>query len=498
MRAKARSLIGRDTRLQHRMKVAIIGAYGSAGVAVAEGLLDAETDEEFELLLFDDGEPGGGLCILRGCMPSKEVLSAAAHRYQARADERLEGEPHELDLDAVVETKDEHIHSFAEHRRNAVHEMGERENVEFVHDTARVVEDGVVEAGGKEYEADRVVIATGSSVNVPDLPGMDEVEYMTSADVLDARSFGDTGVVMGFGTTGMEMVPYLAEAGVDLTVIEHDAAPLDYADAEFGHELLELYREEFDVEVLTHTYEQSLEPTEDGGVRLHVEVGDESESGIGSDEFYQGEEHVIEADDLYLFTGRKPNVEGLGLENAGIEPGRGWVDDTLRFHDNPRFYAVGDVNSKEPILHIAKQEGYHTAENIVAEADGRRPRRFEFLKHRVTFTGLGVYPFARLGMTEDEACERGIEHVTATRRAENDGVFKTKDVPHGMAKLVVGTDGSVLGYQALHYHADAMAKTMQVIMELDIDVRDLPDRAYHPTTPEILDGLFRETAEKIE
>jgi dihydrolipoamide dehydrogenase len=327
---------------------------------------------------------------------------------------------------------------------------------------------------------------------------MDEVEYMTSADVLDARSFGDTGVVMGFGTTGMEMVPYLAEAGVDLTVIEHDAAPLDYADDEFGHELLELYRDEFDVEVLTHTYEQGVEPTENGGVRLHVEVGDESESGIGSDEFYQGEEHVIEADDLYLFTGRKPNVEGLGLENAGVEPGRGWVDETLRVHDNPRFYAVGDVNSKEPILHIAKQEGYHTAENIVAEADGRKPRRFEFLKHRVTFTGLGVYPFARLGMTEDEACERGIEHVTATRRAENDGVFKTKDVPHGRAKLVVGADGSVLGYQALHYHADAMAKTMQVIMELDLDVRDLPDRAYHPTTPEILDGLFRETAEKIE
>jgi dihydrolipoamide dehydrogenase len=314
---------------------------------------------------------------------------------------------------------------------------------------------------------------------------MDEVEYMTSADVLDARSFGDTGVVMGFGTTGMEMVPYLAEAGVDLTVIEHDAAPLDYADDEFGHELLELYREEFGVEILTHTYEQSVEGTEDGGVRLRVE----GESG---------EKRAVEADDLYLFTGRKPNIEGLGLENAGVEPGRGWVDETLRVHDNPRFYAVGDVNSKEPVLHIAKQEGYHTAENIVAEAEGRRPRRFEFLKHRVTFTGLGVYPFARLGMTEEEARQRGIDYVKATRKAEDDGVFKTKDVPHGRAKLIVGTDGSVLGYQGLHYHADAMAKTMQVIMELDLDVRDLPDRAYHPTTPEILDGLFRETAEKIE
>lgn len=476
------------------MKVAIIGAYGSAGVAVAEELVD----EDVELLLFDDGEPGGGLCILRGCMPSKEVLSAAAHRYQARADERLTGEPHELDLDAVVETKDEHIHSFAEHRRDAVHSMAERENVEFVRETAQIVDDGVVETESERYEADRIVVATGSSVNVPDLPGIEDVNYETSADVLDSRSFGDTGVVMGFGTVGMEMVPYLAEAGVDLTVIEHDAAPLDMADDEFGKEVLDVYREEFGVEILTNTYEKSVEETSDGGVRLRVEVGDGSESAIDSDEFYQGEEHVIEADDLYLFTGRKPNVHGIGLENAGVEPRRDWVDDTMRAVDNPRVYVVGDANGKEPVLHVAKEQGYHAGENILAEMEGRTPRRYEFLKHRVTFTGLGVYPFARLGMTEEEACERGIEHVVATRKAEDDGVFKTKDVPHGRAKLVVGKDGSVLGYQGLHYHADVMAKTMQVIMELDIDVRDLPDRAYHPTTPEILDGLFRETAEKIE
>ena len=476
------------------MKVAIIGAYGSAGVAVAEELVD----EDVELILFDDGEPGGGLCILRGCMPSKEVLSAAAHRYQARADHRLDGEPYELDLDAIVEKKDEHIHSFAEHRRDAVHSMAESENVEFVRETARIVDDGVVEAGGERYEADRVVVATGSSVNVPDLPGIKDVDYTTSAEVLDARSFGETGVVMGFGTVGMEMVPYLAEAGVDLTVIEHDAAPLDMADEEFGKEVLDVYREEFGVEILTNTYEKSVEETGDGSVRLRVEVGDGSESAIDSDEFYQGEEHIIEADDLYLFTGRKPNVHGIGLENAGVEPRRDWVDDTMRAVDNPRVYVVGDANGKEPVLHVAKEQGYHAGENILAEMDGRKPRRYEFLKHRVTFTGLGVYPFARLGMTEEEACERGIDHVVATRKAEDDGVFKTKDVPHGRAKLVVGADGSVLGYQALHYHADVMAKTMQVIMELDIDVREVPDRAYHPTTPEILDGLFRETAEKIE
>ncbi|MFP4189037.1 MAG: dihydrolipoyl dehydrogenase family protein [Halobacteriales archaeon] len=461
------------------MKVAVIGAYGSAGVAVAEGLLD---NDDVELILFDDGEPGGGLCILRGCMPSKEVLSAAAHRYQARADERLTGAPHGIDLDAVVDTKDDHVLGFAEHRRDAVHEMAERDDVEFVRETARVVDDTTVRTGEREYDADRIVVATGSSPKVPDLPGIDGIDYTTSDDVLDARSFGDTGVVIGFGTTGMEMVPYLAEAGVDLTVIEHDDAPLDYADDSFGRELLELYRDEFGVEIRTNVYEESVEKKEDGGVRLHLDDGTS-----------------VEADELFVFTGRVPNVDGLGLENAGVEPRGDWVDDTLRARGNPRVYAVGDANGHEPILHVAKEEGYHTAENIVAETEGRTPRRYDFVKHRVTFTGAGVYPFARLGMTEKDALERGVDYVVAERDAASDGVFKTKDVPHGRAKLVVdANDGTVLGWQALHYHADVMAKTMQVVVELGLDVRDLPDRAYHPTTPEILDGLFRETAKKLQ
>jgi dihydrolipoamide dehydrogenase len=84
-----------------------------------------------------------------------------------------------------------------------------------------------------------------------------------------------------------------------------------------------------------------------------------------------------------------------------------------------------------------------------------------------------------------------------TREAASDGVFKTKNVADGRGRLVVGTDGTVLGWQGLHYHADAMAKTMQVVVEMGLDVREVPDRAYHPTTPEILDGLFRDAAAEL-
>jgi len=462
--------------------VVIIGAYGSAGVAVARELVD---EPDVELTLVDDGEPGGGLCILRGCMPSKEVLSAAANHYRARHDPRVEATP-AVDLQEVVDVKDEHVLGFAEHRRAGVHDLAERDGVTFLHDTARFVDDHTVAVGDREIDADYVVVATGSVVNVPDLPGLDDVDYMTSADVLDATEFPDSGIVMGLGFVGLELVPYLSEAAeMDVTAIEHDARPLDEADDAFGDELLDIYREQFGVDVLTETYEKRVEPTDDGGVRLHVEQG--------------GEERTVEADDLFLFTGRRPNLDGLGLQHTALEPGPGWVSDTMQARDDPRTFVVGDVNGREPILHVAKEQGHTAADNILAHAREGSLEPYENVHHHVMFSGAGVYPFARVGLSETAAEATGRNVVAVTRHASDDGVFKSKQAAEGLAKLVVDADdGTVLGYQGLHYHADVMAKTMQVVVETGMDVRDVPDRAYHPTTPEILDSLLREASERVE
>ncbi|UPW02001.1 NAD(P)/FAD-dependent oxidoreductase [Halorussus gelatinilyticus] len=469
--------------------VVIVGAYGSAGVAAAQKLADAE---DVRLTLVDDGDPGGGLCILKGCMPSKEILSAGKHRFQARHDDRVEGVP-EVDLESVVATKDEHVGNWAEHRRAAVRTLAQRENVEFLHRTARFVDDRTVAVGDREIEADYVVVATGSSVNVPDLNGIDEVDYMTSADVLDATDFPDSGLVMGFGYVGLEMVPYLAEAAeMDITVIEHHDYPLDEADREFRAAMLDIYREEFDVDVLTNTYEQSVEETADGGVRLHVRRGVSGQDSSG------GRRETVEAGELFLFTGRRPNVANLGLENARLDPGSGWVADTMQARDDERIFVPGDANGHEPILHVAKEQGFLTAENVLRHRAGEELEPYRNVHHHVIFSGLGVYPFARVGTSEEALAAEARDYVAVTREASSDGVFATKAVPRGLAKLVVDADdGTVLGYQGLHYDADVMAKTMQVAVEMELDVREIPDRAYHPTTPEILDGLIREASEKL-
>jgi dihydrolipoamide dehydrogenase len=270
---------------------------------------------------------------------------------------------------------------------------------------------------------------------------------------------------------------------MDLTVVEHDARPLDEADPPFGDALLEYYREAFDVTVLTHAEERRVEPTEAGGVRLVVEHG--------------GTERAVEADQLFAFTGRRPALGRLGLDATSLSPGPGWVEDTMQASGDERVFVVGDANGREPILHVAKEQGFLAADNVRRLESGERPRAYENVHHHVVFSGLGVLPFARLGHSAESAERAGLDHHVVTREASQDGVFTTKNVPEGLARLIVGADGTVLGYQGLHYHADVMAKTMQLAVEMELDVCELPDRAYHPTTPEILDGLFREAAELV-
>ncbi|QGN06743.1 NAD(P)/FAD-dependent oxidoreductase [Halorhabdus sp. CBA1104] len=462
--------------------VAVIGAYGSAGGAVARQLAD---EPDAELTLIDDGDPGGGLCIQAGCMPSKELLSAAEHRFAARNDDRLDGSLSAVDLEAVIEQKDEHTSNWAARRRSAIEGLAERDGVEFVHETARFVDDRVIEIGDRTIEPDYVVIATGSTLDVPPVPGIEDVTVRTSADVFDATEFGDSAIVLGLGYVGLELAPYLSEAaGMDVTALEMLPELLLEADSGFGEDLAAYYREAFDMDVRTNAESRRIEPTDDGGVRVTVEQG--------------GEAETIEAEELYAFTGRKPALDGLGLENTALEPGEEWVADTMQAEGDDRVFVVGDANGREPILHVSKKQAATAASNLLADRNEDTLESYQPTHHHVIFSGLGRLPFVRVGHSVESAEAADLEHVTVDAEAAGDGVFKAKDAPEGRARLVVGTDGTVLGYQGLHYHADVMAKTMQLAVEMELDVREIPDRAYHPTTPEILDSLLAEATAELD
>ncbi|MFP4628073.1 MAG: dihydrolipoyl dehydrogenase family protein [Halobacteriales archaeon] len=465
------------------VRVAVIGAFGSAGVAAAEELLhlaDSGRLDDLELVLVDDGAPGG-LCILRGCMPSKDVLTAGAHRFQASHDDRLQGRL-AVDVDAVVERKDEHVDGWAGHRRDAVAAMAERPEVTMRRERATFEDAHTLRVGDETLAVDHAIVATGSTPRIPPIEGLDDV-VRTSRDLLDETDLPDRAVVVGFGFIGIELVPYLATVGdTDVVVIDRNDRPLPEADPAFGESLLALYRDTFGIDVETGAEVRTVERDGDDVVVTFENAG--------------GDMRYARGEALYAFTGRRPNLDGLGLDALGLEPRPGWVDDSMRAVDAEGIYVVGDANGREPLLHVAKEEGIAAARTIDAVEAGRTPPTYAPTVHRVVFSGLGLYPFARVGHTTATAQAAGHEVVTVTRRASQDGIFAVKDLPEGLARLVVDADdGTVLGYQGLHHHADVFAKTAQIVVEHGLPVEAIPDRAYHPTTPELLDGLVREAVD---
>ncbi|MFW6153444.1 MAG: FAD-dependent oxidoreductase, partial [Halobacteriota archaeon] len=343
---------------------------------------------------------------------------------------------------------------------------------------ARHVDPHTVEVDGRRLEVEYVVVATGSTPSVPPIPGIDDVDVKTSADVLEMRSFPDRAIVIGLGYIGLELVPYLAEVGgSEVIAIDRNERPLSAADPVFGDTIVELYRDAFDAELLMNAEATEVGSTTNG-IELTVEV--------------DGTEHRVTGDQLFVFAGRTPSLDDVGLDALGIDARRPLVDATLRTEAHPHILVVGDANGREPVLHVAKEEGIAAARNIERAESGRSPMRYEPTVHRIVFSGLAIYPYARLGHTRTSAQRHGIEPLVVTREASDDGVFKTKGVPEGLASLVVDADdGRIIGYQGLHHHADVFAKTLQVIIETGLRVDEVPDRAYHPTTPELLDGLVR-------
>jgi dihydrolipoamide dehydrogenase len=464
------------------MHIAVIGSYGSAGVASANHILENSQNEVDKVTLIDGGEPGG-LCILRGCMPSKAVLSSAEHVHSANVDPRIRGEV-QVDTPKTVEHKDNYIESFAEHRGDSVKEISRNDSFELIESKAGFLNEDTIElSNGDTIEPDYTILATGSSLNIPDINGINSVDYLKSSDILNAKELPDSVIIIGFGTIGLEMSAYLSSAGVDVTAIEHDKKPLDSASDAFGHEVLDIYEEKFDIEIITEAYEESIEKTDDDRVKVNL-------SGDSSDE--------VEADELCLFTGRNPNINGLSLDNLGISTQEYSVSSSLRVEGTESVFAAGDVTGDRMILHIAKEQGVLAVDNILRDHKSKNLKEFSSPEHIVYFCGNSKYPYARYGITGDKSEERE-ELITVTRDASDDGIFKLKEASMGKAKLAVNKyTGEVKGYEGLHLHSDVMVKSIQIIIENNLTVQDVPSRAYHPTTPELLDGLIREAREELQ
>jgi len=372
----------------------------------------------------------GGDCLNFGCVPSKALLAAAAAAEEVRGARRFGVEAGEPRIDFA--RVHDHVHGViaAIAPVDSV-ERYEGLGAQVLRASARFVGSGEVEAGGTRVRARRFVIATGSRPSVPPIPGLDETPYLTNETIFEKRAAPEHLIVIGGGPIGIELAQAHRHLGARVTVLEAQKLL-----ANDDPELVDVLRLRLRADGIDLCEGVKIARVERAGNGVAVVLDGE------------GGEQRLTGSDLLVATGRRPNVEDLGLEAAGVQAGkRGLVVDARLRTTNRRIYAVGDVAGAYQFTHIA---GYH-AGIVLRNALFRLPAKVDYgAVPWVTFTRPEL---AHVGLTEAAArAAHGAVRVLRWPFADNDRAQAEK-LTDGLIKVVVSKRGRVLGASILGAHA---------------------------------------------
>ncbi len=365
----------------------VIGG-GSAGFAAA--IRGAELGAR--VVLVERGVMGG-TCVNVGCVPSKALIRAV-EAYHEASTHRFEGistAAGSLHWHRVMRHKDELV---AELRREKYMEvLAAYPGIRYVQGQARLRPDGTVQVDGAVFRPHRIVVATGSRPWAPPIPGLEEAGYLTSNEAVNLRELPRSLVVIGASAVGLELAQVYLRAGSQVTVLEALPRVVPLEEPEVG-EALRGYLEEEGMVVRPAV---RITRVERSAGRYRVAFTEA-----------EREEQVVEAEQLLVATGRRPNTAGLGLEEAGVSLG---LKGEVRVNEfaqttNPAVYAAGDCTGDPMFVYVAAHMGTVAAENALN--GNHRTVDLEVLP-RITFTDPQV---ASAGWTEAQARERGLDVKT--------------------------------------------------------------------------------------
>lgn len=394
----------------------VIGG-GSGGLTVAAGAAQMGA----KVVLIERGKMGGD-CLNYGCVPSKALL-AAAHAAQGAREARHFG-VNVPNVDIDFQAVHDHVHRVIDAiAPNDSVERFEGFGCTVIQAAARFVGPREVEAGSYRIQAKFIVIATGSGAAIPPIPGLDDVPYLTNETIFELTERPRHLVVLGGGPIGLEMAQAHHRLGAQVSVLE--AAEIMNKD---DPQLVEIVR--------ARLLNEGVE------LREFAKVTRVEKTSIGVALFYNegGHEQRLEGSHLLVAVGRKPSLDGLNLEAAGIEYDRRGIKVDARLRtSNKRVFAIGDVAGSFQFTHMA---GYHGG-IVIRNALFRLPAKVDYRAVPwVTYTDPEL---AQVGMTEAMAREKGLAiKVLHWHFHENDRAQAELDVK-GLVKVVVGKGGVVLG-----------------------------------------------------
>lgn len=428
------------------MRLIVIGAgpggYETAAEAARRGL---------EVTLVTSG-PLGGTCLNQGCIPTKSLIHSCCELS--------------LTLSEAQETKNAVIAQLQAGIQSLL------KSVRLVYGRASFVDSHTVSVDGTLYAADRIIIATGSSGAVLPIPGAELA--IGSDDALKLQEVPRRLAIIGGGVIGLEFAGIFRSLGSEVTVIEYCPCILPRFDLDLAKRLKQqLVRS--GITILASAAVTSVS-RQDGGLKLEYTLKDESRS--------------LDADCVLMAVGRRPNLEGLDLDAAGVEyDRRGIKVDDRMCTSAPGVYAVGDVTGGIMLAHVASAQGLRALNDICGTPD-----HIDFsVIPAVVFTKPEL---ATVGLTEEDCKERGIEYHTLKSNYRANGKALASACPDGYCKFLVegaaGDDGRILGCHILGAEASALIHEAAVLMATGTPVSAARWIIHaHPTISEVLLSALR-------
>ena len=408
----------------------------------------------------------GGTCLNRGCIPTKTLLHSADIYHDAKNGAPFGVNVGELTFDyaKIIERKN----AVAKQLSNGVAFLEKNHGVTVFASHATLADRNTVElANGETLQCDHLIIATGSSPARIPIPGVDLPGVVDSTGLLNMTTCPKHIIIVGGGVIGVEFATFFYRLGVPVTIVEmldRVLGPLDKDITDF----VEAELKRCGVELVLGVRVESIE----AGLKVNYAAVKDGAKGS------------VEGDVVLMAGGRAPNTKGIGLEKLGVRMDRkGFVEiDGLCRTNVPGVYAIGDINGKMQLAHVASAQGLLVADHIA----GKPCKQLNY--NRIPSCVYCNPETAMVGLTEEQARATGREIGTGTFNLSGNGKALTMGENKGLVKFVYdkATD-EILGFHVIGPRATDLAAEVAAVMECEGTVAEIGRTVHpHPTVSEVV------------
>ncbi len=446
---------------------AIIIGTGQSGPSLAQRL----TREGLRTAIIER-KRFGGTCVNVGCIPTKTLVASAHAAHIARRGEDFGvviESPLHVDMEKVKARKDAVVKQSNDGVTNWLKNMA---NLTVYEGHGRFEAPDTVRVNGELLQAEKIFINTGARAHIPEMPGLDQVDYLTNSSIMDVDYLPEHLVIIGGSYIGLEFAQMYRRFGSRVTVIEKGDRLISRDDEDVSVTVKDILENE-GVEVRLKAECISFEQR-DGKVVMHVQCESGPPEVVGS--------HVL------LAVGRRPNTDDLGLDAAGIEKDRrGFivVDDQLQTNV-PDIWALGDVNGRGAFTHTS----YNDYEIVSANLFDNEPRR---VMDRITAYALYIDPpLGRAGMTEQQVRASGRKALIGKMMMTRVGRARERSETQGFMKVLIDAEThKILGATIFGIGGDEIVHCLLDLMYADAPYTVIQRAMHiHPTVTELIPTML--------